>query len=112
VLIHLDLHPLNVILGDDGPVVIDWTNARRGNGDADAALTWLLMMTGEIDEGRLQQLLATLGRRAFARFFLARFVRKGVMAQLDVAAAYKLRDPNLREVERTAIRRIIAETRR
>src|SRR5207249_1316855 len=26
-LIHLDLHPENVILSPEGPVVIDWTNA-------------------------------------------------------------------------------------
>ncbi len=27
-LVHLDLHPLNVILSPSGPVVIDWANAR------------------------------------------------------------------------------------
>ena len=26
-IVHLDLHPLNVILTDKGPVVIDWPNA-------------------------------------------------------------------------------------
>ncbi len=25
---HLDLHPLNVLMSPDGPVVIDWSNAR------------------------------------------------------------------------------------
>ena len=29
-LVHLDLHPLNVIVSPRGPVVIDWTNAARG----------------------------------------------------------------------------------
>src|SRR4051794_8756915 len=29
-LLHLDLHPLNVIMGPNGPVLIDWTNAARG----------------------------------------------------------------------------------
>src|SRR5262245_26467365 len=28
--LHFDLHPLNVILSPDGPVVIDWTNACSG----------------------------------------------------------------------------------
>ena len=28
-LLHLDLHPMNVILSPTGPVVIDWPNARR-----------------------------------------------------------------------------------
>ena len=28
--LHLDLHPMNVVLSPDGPVVIDWTNAAAG----------------------------------------------------------------------------------
>ena len=33
-LLHLDLHPLNVIMSPNGPVVIDWPNAaaRRPDG--------------------------------------------------------------------------------
>ncbi len=111
VVIHLDLHPLNVIMGPDGPVVIDWTNARRGHGDVDVALTWLLLMTGTPDEGGVLQILTALGRRSFARRFVSRFVRGDVMAHLDAAAAYKLHDPNLRDVERAAIHRLVAETR-
>ena len=38
-LMHGDLHPENVILGEDGPVVIDWTNARPGPAGLDVALT-------------------------------------------------------------------------
>jgi tRNA A-37 threonylcarbamoyl transferase component Bud32 len=30
-LLHLDLHPDNVLLSTRGPVVIDWTNARAGD---------------------------------------------------------------------------------
>ena len=112
VLIHLDLHPLNVIMGRDGPVVIDWTNARRGVGDADVALTWLLLMTGTPDEGGMLRVLLALGRRSFARQFLSRFVRTDVMTQLDAAAGFKLHDPNLRDVERTSIQRLLAETPR
>ena len=37
-LLHLDLHPLNVIMSPNGPVVIDWPNARRGDPMADVAL--------------------------------------------------------------------------
>ena len=29
-IVHLDLHPLNVMLTAGGPVVIDWTNAADG----------------------------------------------------------------------------------
>jgi aminoglycoside phosphotransferase (APT) family kinase protein len=112
VLLHLDLHPLNVILGPSGPVVIDWANAARGNGDADAALTWVLLLTGELDAGPLTRLVAGFVRRSFAGMFLRRFVRSAVMAQLDAAAAYRLADPNLREGEVGAVRDLVARTPR
>src|SRR3989442_12937652 len=43
--IHLDLHPLNVILSPQGPRPIDWTNAACGAGSADLALTGPPMAT-------------------------------------------------------------------
>jgi aminoglycoside phosphotransferase (APT) family kinase protein len=112
VIVHLDLHPLNVIMGSQGPIVIDWTNAARGDGNADVALTYVLLMSGNPDEGALVKLFARLGRSLFAEPFLARFVRKDVMAHLDAAAAYKLADPNMSEAEQAAIRRLAATTRR
>jgi RIO-like serine/threonine protein kinase len=44
VLVHLDLHPLNVILrrGSD-PVVIDWSNARPGPAGLDVAMTAVIL---------------------------------------------------------------------
>jgi len=53
VLVHLDLHPLNVILSPTGPVVIDWPNARRGDGAVDVALTWVLLASGDVPTGAL-----------------------------------------------------------
>ncbi len=41
--IHLDLHPENVILTEDGPVVIDWRNAQDGSPDLDTAFTGLIL---------------------------------------------------------------------
>ncbi|MGH8983121.1 MAG: phosphotransferase [Acidimicrobiia bacterium] len=113
VILHLDLHPLNVILGPAGPVVIDWTNAARGSGDADVALTWVLLTTGDPGGGPLMQLLTHAGGRAFARMFLRRFVRSAVMAHLDAAASYRLADPNLLDSEGPAVvRELVARTRR
>jgi len=37
-LVHLDLHPDNVILSSSGPTVIDWTNARDGSPALDVVL--------------------------------------------------------------------------
>jgi aminoglycoside phosphotransferase (APT) family kinase protein len=39
-LVHLDLHPLNVLCTRRGPVVIDWPAAARGAPGVDVALTW------------------------------------------------------------------------
>lgn len=42
-IVHLDLHPENVLLTDRGPVVIDWVNARDGHPDLDVALSSLIL---------------------------------------------------------------------
>jgi thiamine kinase-like enzyme len=42
---HGDLHPGNVIMAGDGPVIIDWFDASRGDPVADIARTSLLMST-------------------------------------------------------------------
>jgi aminoglycoside phosphotransferase (APT) family kinase protein len=41
--VHLDLHPDNVLLGPAGPVVIDWRNAADGPPELDLAVTALIM---------------------------------------------------------------------
>lgn len=43
---HGDLHPSNVILGRDGPVLVDWYDASRGDAVADVARTCLLLGAG------------------------------------------------------------------
>lgn len=42
-LLHLDLHPGNVMIGSHGPVVIDWANARNGPPDLDLAVSALIL---------------------------------------------------------------------
>jgi aminoglycoside phosphotransferase (APT) family kinase protein len=47
--LHLDLHPLNVILTPDrGPVVIDWTNAAAGDPAYELARTLVILGTADI----------------------------------------------------------------
>lgn len=41
--VHLDLHPENVLMTSRGPVVIDWRNARDGDADFDTALSALIL---------------------------------------------------------------------
>jgi aminoglycoside phosphotransferase (APT) family kinase protein len=48
-ILHLDLHPGNVMLTTRGPVVIDWSNVAAGAPAADVAMAWLIMATSEVD---------------------------------------------------------------
>jgi aminoglycoside phosphotransferase (APT) family kinase protein len=42
-ILHLDLHPENVMLTADGPVVIDWSNAEEGPPGLDWAMSALIL---------------------------------------------------------------------
>lgn len=69
--VHRDLHPDNVMLGPDGPVVIDWQGAARGEADDDTATAWVIMRTAEVPGPRLQRTVGTLGQQLFAARFRA-----------------------------------------
>jgi Ser/Thr protein kinase RdoA (MazF antagonist) len=95
-LLHLDLHPDNVILSPAGPVVIDWTNARRGEPALDVALIWVILATSGGIPGRV-----------FLRAFLPHFERTELLRALPAAAKLRLADPNVTERERQAVRRLL-----
>lgn len=46
-LCHGDFHPANILLAGETPVVIDWTNATRGDPAADVARSLVLFRIGE-----------------------------------------------------------------
>jgi aminoglycoside phosphotransferase (APT) family kinase protein len=48
VLLHRDLHPMNVILTSAGPVIIDWEGAGRGPAMYDVAWTWVIIASSEV----------------------------------------------------------------
>jgi tRNA A-37 threonylcarbamoyl transferase component Bud32 len=48
-IVHLDLHPENVMLTGRGPVVIDWCNATDGPADLDTALSALILAQVAVD---------------------------------------------------------------
>ncbi|MBQ1026573.1 phosphotransferase [Micromonospora sp. C95] len=48
-ILHLDLHPDNVILGPAGPVLLDWRNVRHGPPGLDVAMTALILAQVAVD---------------------------------------------------------------
>ncbi len=105
--IHLDLHPLNVIMSPDGPVVIDWTNAAQGDGATDVAMTWVLLATAGIPTGRLKALALGRSRTLFVNAFLAHFDAGAVRRELAAAVAWKLSDPNTTTSEKYTMQRLL-----
>lgn len=110
-IVHLDLHPLNVIVGPKGPVVIDWANAARGDPATDVGLAWVLVVGGDIPGNRLLAKLLGLGRSLFASSFLDGFDRAEIVGRLDTVVEYKARDPNMSPHEIEAMRRLVAQVR-
>jgi aminoglycoside phosphotransferase (APT) family kinase protein len=85
---HCDFHPLNVLVGPDGWVVIDWLTVAAGPPAADLARTlvlWSLRATGPVghflravrQEGRARQGLAEEDLDAWVRVVAAARVAEG-----------------------------------
>ena len=97
-LLHLDLHPENVLMSSAGPVLIDWTNAAHGPPEHDLAMTWVILeplrVLPQVDE-----LLAA---------FLDAADRGRAAAGLPAAVRRRLADPNVTDDERAAVRALLA----
>src|SRR5262245_22086895 len=72
-LLHLDLHPLNVIMSARGPVVIDWPNAKRGPWALDVADAWLILAAAQPPAKGLMRQIVNTFRSQFVQVFLSRF---------------------------------------
>lgn len=72
-LCHNDFHPLNVLIGPHGPVIIDWESASLGSPCADVARTVLTVALGRPVEG-FPNLLAKLVSEWYLRTFSAAYL--------------------------------------
>jgi len=105
--LHLDLHPMNVIVTPDrGPVVIDWTNAAAGDPAFDLARTIVTIGTADLPAG-----LSKAARGLFLRA-MARASATDPGPRMADAARSKLDDPNRSESEAARMRAIIAREER
>jgi Ser/Thr protein kinase RdoA (MazF antagonist) len=111
VLVHLDLHPGNVVLTDAGPVVIDWTNAAIGTPGLDAANSWLTLAAGTPPGSVVQRALAAAGRRYFVHRFLTAIDRPQAVGRLPRALELRELDPNLHPDEVATMRELVERVR-
>jgi aminoglycoside phosphotransferase (APT) family kinase protein len=107
-IVHFDLHPLNVLMSPRGPVVIDWTNAMRGDEATDVAQTWIIMATSTIEGSWLERTLGPRFRGLYVRSFLGHFDLAPVRARLAQVGEARKADPNLRPEEVLAVDRLVA----
>lgn len=105
VLLHTDLHPGNVIITADGPKVIDWQGAARGPAEADLAMTWVLIATGQAPAKVRRAIFGPPGQRLMASRYLS---TAGPVEPrwLSAAIAHRLADPSLTSVEAARLRRL------
>jgi aminoglycoside phosphotransferase (APT) family kinase protein len=105
--LHLDLHPMNVILSPNGPVVIDWPNARRGPAEVDMAMTWVIVGCSVVPGSAPRRALAGLLRRRFLEAFLSHFDRAAIEAYLPPVVDGRIRDRNVLPAEIEAMHRLV-----
>jgi aminoglycoside phosphotransferase (APT) family kinase protein len=105
-MVHLDLHPLNVMGTSAGLVVIDWANARRGDPAVDVANTWSLLACGEPPGGVLDRVVTALGRGLMLRAFLGATDRAAAKRVMPALIEWRLQDRNHTDAERRRLARL------
>jgi aminoglycoside phosphotransferase (APT) family kinase protein len=111
-LVHLDLHPLNVIVEPDrGPVVIDWANAARGAALTDVGNTYVLLTCPRMPGPAVLGAVAKPARTLLARSFVRRYRGPLLRSYIADAAELKTLDTNMASDEIAAMRRLAARMR-
>jgi tRNA A-37 threonylcarbamoyl transferase component Bud32 len=98
VVVHGDLHPLNVIATADGPVVIDWRDAREDTAAFDVAMTAIIFAQVALDPAFAA--LSPLLREALTAY-LANSIDP--TPGLDAALAVRARNVTLTPEERALL---------
>ena len=103
-ILHLDLHPENVLMVTDrGPVVIDWSTTTEGPPDYDVAVTALIYAEVSLAQDHPAARFAGQALTAFLRY-------AGVPSALMVERALELRraNPTLSDAEKSRLERAAA----
>jgi aminoglycoside phosphotransferase (APT) family kinase protein len=105
--LHLDLHPGNVMLTADGPMIIDWSNGAAGPPGADIAMASVIMTTSEVDDLSLPiRLIAErIRRRVITKFEST--VSHDFRPYLSAVAKLRMIDRNVRPAEVIVLQQIV-----
>jgi hypothetical protein len=99
----MDLHPLNVLVGARGPVVIDWARAACGDPSVDVVIAWVLMSVGQVPVGRREARLVGAARGALVRSFVACFDQPTLAGHLRDVVSWEVQDPHMTDTEVAAM---------
>jgi aminoglycoside phosphotransferase (APT) family kinase protein len=106
-LLHGDLHPDNVLLSADGPVLIDWSNAATGPSSYDTATTWLVLACFAHRDTEVDARLARV-RTPLIEALLAGIDRTAACESMALVATHRIGDPATSAGERARIRAFAA----
>jgi aminoglycoside phosphotransferase (APT) family kinase protein len=106
-ILHMDLHPLNVMIAPKGAVVIDWTGAAAGDPLIDVGVAWVLMAAGQIPGASLMATLLGWGRALLVNGFVSRFDRNAVTSRLRAVVEWKVTDPHMSQAEVAAMWKVV-----
>ena len=110
-LLHFDLHPDNVMLTPEGPVVIDWSNVVIGDPVADVMFSWMIMVTSVPDDVPLllRPILRRVRRNLTEGFIGDTVIDDRARRSIAVVCERRLKDPNCRPAEQVAVRAFAAQ---
>ncbi|MEV6815451.1 phosphotransferase [Micromonospora sp. NPDC051296] len=97
-ILHLDVHPDNVILDPSGPVLIDWRNVRHGPPGLDVAMTALILAQVAVDPA---QPVAAAAHDLMRDYLHA--IRGHAEPLVDDAVAIRRATPTLTPTERAQL---------
>ncbi|MDG4797628.1 aminoglycoside phosphotransferase family protein [Micromonospora sp. WMMD1082] len=97
-ILHLDVHPDNVILDPRGPVLVDWRNVRHGPPGLDVAMTALILAQVAVDPA--QPMAAEAGD--LLRAYLSA-IRDHAPPLVDAAVAIRRANPTQTPTERALL---------
>lgn len=106
VLLHRDLHPQNVILTRNGPMIIDWEGAALGPAIADVAMTWVIIGFSNIPGSRIRAVAAQGVQASLTQAFVR---AAGPLDETwqQTAVRNRLADPNLLPSEVARLKKLV-----